>query len=172
VLIYVADKRRAFHEFHRVLRAGGRISLYEPINRFGVRPDTKEQFWTYPADGLRELAKRISAVYSAIQPESDPMLDFDERDLIEHAEAAGFFPVELELHAEVVPPRPQRWEVFANSSGNPKIPTFLEAMEQALTVEERERVTAHLRPLVEAGAGVRRMAHAYLRATKAGDPAA
>ena len=34
------------------------------------------------------------------------------------------------------------------------------------TVEERDHVVVHLRPLVEEGRGVRRMAHAYLRATK------
>ncbi len=33
VLIYVADKAAAFREFHRVLRPGGRVSLFEPINR-------------------------------------------------------------------------------------------------------------------------------------------
>jgi arsenite methyltransferase len=36
VLIYVKDKDRAFAEFHRVLGPGGRISLFEPINRFGM----------------------------------------------------------------------------------------------------------------------------------------
>src|SRR5205814_7935403 len=102
----------------------------------------------------------------SIQPESDPMLDFDERDLIALAEDAGFFPIDLELLAEVRPPEPARWEVFAHTSGNPKIPTWAEAMEQVLTPEERERVVAHLRPLVEEGRGVRRIAHAYLRATK------
>jgi arsenite methyltransferase len=166
VLIYVEDKPRAFREFHRVLRPDGRISLFEPINRFGVRPDESEWFWMYSAGELRDLARKVSAVFDAIQPESDPMLDFDERDLIAQAEEAGFFPLELELHAEVAPPKPQRWETFRDSSGNPKIPTFGEAMEQALTPEERERVVAHLRPLVEEGRGVRRIAHAYLRATK------
>ena len=34
VLIYVTDKPRAFAEFFCVLRSGGRISLFEPINRF------------------------------------------------------------------------------------------------------------------------------------------
>src|SRR5947207_8645204 len=38
VLIYIADKRAAFAEFGRVLRPGGRISLFEPINRFAARP--------------------------------------------------------------------------------------------------------------------------------------
>jgi len=166
VLIYVEDKPRALREFLRVLRPGGRISLFEPINRFGIRPETPETFWVYPSDGLGKLARKIFAVYEALQPESDPMLDFDERDLIAQAEQAGFFPIDLELQAVVEAPKPLRWEVFLHSSGNPKIPTWAEAMAEALTPEERERVTAHLRPLVEEGRGVRRIAHAYLRATK------
>jgi hypothetical protein len=94
------------------------------------------------------------------------MLDFDERDLIKHAEGAGFFPIELELQAEIRPTDPRPWEAFLHSSGNPKIPTIAEAMEKALTPEERERFAAHLRTVVEGGKGVWRMAHAYLRAEK------
>jgi arsenite methyltransferase len=33
VLIFEPDKAAAFAEFHRVLRPGGRLSLFEPINR-------------------------------------------------------------------------------------------------------------------------------------------
>jgi len=35
VLIYLDDKQPAFTEMFRVLKPGGRISLFEPINRFG-----------------------------------------------------------------------------------------------------------------------------------------
>jgi arsenite methyltransferase len=164
VLIYVRGKARAFGEFFRVLRPGGRFSCFEPINRFGM--DDPEWFWAYPGDGLSHLAKRIDDVYREIQPPSDPMLDFDERDLIGHAEEAGFFPIELELKAEIRAMEPKPWDAFVNSSGNPKIPTFAEAMDRALTLEEREQVTEHLRPLVEEGKGVWRMAQAYLRAVK------
>lgn len=165
VLIYVERKDQAFSEFARVLRPGGRISLFEPINRFGMDQRCKG-FWGYPADGLADLAERVERVYAEIQPPSDPMLDFDERDLVRLAEEAGFFPIELELRVEVRSPEAAPWEAFVNSSGNPKIPTLGEAMDLVLTVEERERVTKHLRPLVEEGAGTWRMATAYLSATK------
>ena len=90
VLIYVDDKERAFREFARVLRPGGRISLYEPINRFGSGERGHGSFAGYPADGLEAIAAKVRAVYEAIQPrDSDPMLDFDERDLIRLAEQAG-----------------------------------------------------------------------------------
>ena len=165
VLIYVPEKAQAFAEFFRVLRPAGRFSCFEPINRFGV-DERRESFWGYPGDGVSELAERVAAVYAAIQPPDDPMLDFDERDLIRHAETAGFFPIELELQAEIRAMEPRPWEAFLHSSGNPKIPTIAEAMDQALTPEERERLSVHLRVVVEEGKGVWRMAHAYLRAVK------
>jgi arsenite methyltransferase len=165
VLIYVADKARAFREFFRVLRAGGRVSLYEPINRFGME-HRLEGFWGYPSNGVHHLAQKVEGVFAAIQPPSDPMIDFDERDLVRHGEDAGFFPIDLELQVEVRATKPRPWPAFANSSGNPKIPTIVQAMEQALTSEEREQFADHLRPLVEEGRGVWRMAHAYLAAVK------
>jgi arsenite methyltransferase len=167
VLIYVEDKARAFEEFFRVLRPGGRVSLYEPINAFTLTEGWERRFWLYPADGLADIAEKVSSVYSARQdPEADPMFDFDERDLVGFAEEAGFFPIELELRLEVKATDPRPWEVFLHSSGNPRIPTFAEAMDEALSPAERERVASHLRPLVEEGRGLWRMAHAYLWATK------
>ena len=148
-----------------MLRSGGRASLFEPINRFGM-DEKKQGFWGYPGDGLAELAARVEHVYEEIQPPDDPMLDFDERDLVKLAEGAGFFPIDLELHAYVKPSEPRAWEAFLKSSGNPKIPTMGEAIDRALTPEERERFTKHLRPLVEEGKGVWRMAQAFLIAVK------
>ena len=46
VLIYVADKAAAFAAMYRVLRPGGRISLFEPINRL-MFPEPPDRFWGY-----------------------------------------------------------------------------------------------------------------------------
>lgn len=161
VLIYVKDKQRAFEEFFRVLRPGGRISLFEPINRLS------NFFTTYDVTLVQDLADRVRAVFERIQPpEDDPMLDFDERDLVNLAEHAGFTEIYLHLETEVKPPEPRPWETFLRIVGNPKIPSFGEAMNEALTPEERDRLTAQLRPLVEAGRGRRRMTSAFLWAVK------
>ena len=164
VLIYVEEKERAFSEFHRLLRPGGRISLFEPINRFGM--EERRRTWGYDLQGVDDLMVRINAVFEAIQPQTDPMVDFDERDLLRLAEHAGFFPITLEYTVEIEPPEARAWETFVNSSFNPKVPTLAEAMEQALTAEERDRLVSELRPAVEQGRGAWRMGKAYLWAVK------
>jgi arsenite methyltransferase len=164
VLIYVVDKERAFREFHRVLRPGGRISLFEPINSFGM--EERRRTWGYDVEG--GLFEKLNALFDGIQPLSDPMLDFDERDLLAFAEKAGFFPIRLVYEAVIEPLERRRWETFVSSSWNPKVPTLAEAMEEALTAEERERLVSVLRPAVEEGRGVWQMGSAYLRATKPG----
>lgn len=166
VLIYETGKASAFAEFRRVLRPGGRLSLFEPINRFTV-PEPPDRFSGYDVAAVIDPAAKVKAVYDAIQPPgSDPMLDFDERDLVALAERAGFEEVHLHLEIDVNRPEPRPWEVTLNSSGNPRIPTLAEAMGQALTPGEAERLTAHLRPLVEQGDGWRQMAVAYLWAVR------
>ncbi len=167
VLIYVEAKQQAFHEFHRVLKAEGRLSLFEPINRFG-HPEPPNIFWGYDVTPVVELAQKVKAVYQRLQPrESDPMLDFDERDLIALAEQAGFREIHLELQVEVRPKDGlKNWAAMLQTAGNPRIPTLGEAMQEALSPVERNTFVAHLRPLVEAGQGVTRLAVAYLWAVK------
>jgi SAM-dependent methyltransferase len=168
VLIYVKDKAAAFREFGRVLRRGGRISLSEPINRFGSEERRHDRFAGYRLDGLDEIGAKLFAVFDSLQPrETDPMLDFDERDLVRLAEDAGFFPIELRLKAVIEPAVPRSWDVFLDMAGNPNIPTLREAMEEVLTRDERERLTAQLRPVVEGGEGEWRIAFAHLTGTRA-----
>ena len=170
VLIYVDDKRRAFEEFFRVLKPGGRLSIFEPINRF-KQPEPPHLFEGYDVTPVRELADKVMAVFERIQPmDTDPMLNFDERDLFDLAERACFAEIHLDYEASLVTGDAHfgvtDWNVFLRSAGNPKIPTLEEAMTEALTPEEKERFTAHLRPLVENARRRGTSALAYLRAVK------
>ena len=167
VLIYVKEKAAAFAEFARVLRPGGRISLWEPINRFGSGERRDSGFVGYPAEGLGEITAKLHAVYDAIQPpDTDPMLDFDERDLLQLAEEAGFAPIRLTLDARIESVEPRSWDGFLDTAWNPNVPTLREAMKQTLSPDEREQLTVQLRPLVERGAGEWRMAFAQLSAVR------
>ena len=164
VLIYMEAKQSAFKEFHRVLKPGGRLSIFEPINRFGYDP--ANSFPGFNVAPIIGIVEKISTVYSRLQPATDPMLDFDERDLFNIAEKAGFGEIHLELHADMAPIPAGKLETMLRMSGNPRIPSLEEAMKQALTDEEIEMFTNHLRPQVETGQGTRKSAIAYLWALK------
>jgi arsenite methyltransferase len=165
VLIYVADKAAAFAELRRVLRPGGRISLWEPVNRFGLE-ERRRTHGGYDLSPVADLAQRVLDLFGEIQPEDDPMTDFDERDLLRLAEDAGFFPVELELRAETTRTEARTWASFLQTAWNPLVPTLEEAMEQVLTTAERGRLADVWRPQVENGSGIWRMATAHLWAER------
>jgi len=166
VLIYVSAKQQAFNEFHRVLKPGGRLSIFEPINRFAY-PEPPDLYLGYDVKPITRIVDKVKALYRSIQPiDTDPMLDFDERDLVRLAEEAGFKEIRLELQIEVKSSESGDWERLMHSVGNPKIPSLEEAIHQALTPEEIETFVKYLRPLVEAKQGVHRSSVAYLWAVK------
>jgi arsenite methyltransferase len=165
VLIYVKDKAEALREFHRVLRPGGRISVCEPINVLMHDPN---RLLGYDITPVKPLADKVEALYQSIQrPGEDPMLDFDDRDLLRHAEQAGFAEIDLELRVTVENrTSPVRWEQALRMSGNPLVPTLGEALDRTLSPEESTQFTAYLEPLVESGTSRRRLAVTYLAAAK------
>jgi arsenite methyltransferase len=174
VLIFVSEKRKAFAEFFRVLRNGGRISIFEPINRFGSE-ERRHSLGFRSVVGVEGLIGRVAAAIDRVHEEAgglDPMIDFDERDLVVFAEEAGFVDIRLNLVVEVTtaPMWDTRdWQVFLDSSPNPLAPTFGEAIDMALTPEEAEQLTAVLRPQIENGLGTTRMARAFMTAKKPTD---
>lgn len=174
VLIYVEDKKRAFAEFFRVLRPGGRLSIFEPINGFG-REEREATYGFSDLDGVATLLAKVAAEVTRVEDAAgglDAMTDFDERDLLALGEEAGFDRIRLNLVAEVSSEaawRPRDWQVFLDSSPNPLAPTFREAMRAALTAEEAERLTSVIRPQVEQGRGTTRFAKAFLTARKPSD---
>jgi SAM-dependent methyltransferase len=149
VLIYSKNKRQAFREFHRVLRPAGRVSIFEPINAYFGYPVPL----TYDEGPVREMGEKVHAVSRRLHPPDDPMMDFDEHDLVEYAELAGFTDIALDLHVVVHQIEPLAWDTFLRQSGNPRIPPYGEAMADTLTPGEIDAYTRHLRPLVEQGQG-------------------
>ena len=172
VLIYVEDKRRAFEEFYRVLRSGGRLSIFEPVGSFKY-PEPPGIFRGCDVTPVRDLADRVKSVYERLQPrDSHPLFDFDERDLLRHAEDAGFEEIHLDYRVEISPGNPPKWkeekawDIVAKSAPTPLVPSLEEAAQEALSPDESRRLLDYMRPLVEEGRLMRREAGAYLWAVK------
>ncbi len=167
VLIYVDDKRAALREFFRDLRPGGRLSTFEPINRFGFS-EPPGQLFGYDVTPIQGIAEKLRVVYHRVHPlDTDSMLNFDERDLLADAEAAGFDEIHLEYEADIGPNSlALPWDTFVHTSFNSRAPTLEEAMGESLTPDEAERFQAYLRPLMDAVPGTFRSAKTYLWATK------
>lgn len=167
VLIYVEDKAAAFRAFHRVLRAGGRLSIFEPINSYF--PLTPDEFWGFDSRPVRDLVAKVWEYEGWMAPAAagDPMLDFTEKDLLRCAEEAGFDQIHVELHVDVGPGTwVADWEALLSTAPNPNAHTAGESITGALTEEEAARLEAHIRPLADAGRGTLRDASAYLRGVK------
>ena len=166
VLIYVDRKEAALRECHRVLKPGGRLSMFEPINIFGYeQPDTS--FWGLDVTPVVEAANKLKAQTRSLQPpESDPMLNFDERDLLLMVQEAGFAEVEMDYEVRTTRWGETEWSALINQAPNPKLPTWAEAMDQLLTPSEKEAFVAHIRPQVEQRLGIDKSAHVFLRGMK------
>ena len=138
VLIYVVDKARAAAELHRILRAGGRVSIFEPIN---------SQYKVLADVDLSDLEPAHSQVLHHWLAGGDPggaMMGFDERDLMRHFVDAGFESVEL-TH-EVVHrrrrPRPHEVEAFLRRRPNPNMVSYEEAARELLGEAAAEHLGA------------------------------
>jgi SAM-dependent methyltransferase len=167
VLIYVEDKARAFREFERVMRPGGRVSLFEPINNYF--PETPDEFWGFDSGPVRDLVAKVLEYegWTESAYQNDPMMNFTEKDLLGDAEEAGFHEVHVELLVDVQPGTwVVDWERLLNTSPNPNAHTVGEALRGALTEDEIARFEHHIRPLADAGRGTKRSAFAYLYAFK------
>ena len=153
VVIYVAlpEKQRAFEEFCRVLRPGGRLSMFEPINRFGF-PEPEDRFLGLrrrpgaPAraqgeGGVRagELRRDAGRLRRARPARRWPSAPASTRSCSTTTRRSS---TDRGLRWDEAPP----WDVFLHSSGNPNAPTLDEALDEALSPEEREEFVAYLRP--------------------------
>jgi ubiquinone/menaquinone biosynthesis C-methylase UbiE len=166
VLIHVAAKQSAFNEFFRVLKPGGRMSVFEPINRLSLS-EPEHLFSGFDVTPIISIAAKVKAIYFRNQPPAaDPMLHFDERDLFDFAQKSGFDTLQLEFQIKQERKKVSDWETQVQRRPNPRAPSLREAMELALTPEETELFVRHLQPLVESKQGRNKSGVAYLSATK------
>jgi len=135
VLIYVLDKSAAAREFFRVLRHGGRVSIFEPINRRNTRLSQVVDFGPLHD----QVARWESRLYE--DPE-DPMLNFDEGDVERVFLEAGFSDVNWELR---LGEGEMSAEVQLTAVGAPGRLSLLEAWAESFSPELVERLAAAVR---------------------------
>jgi SAM-dependent methyltransferase len=160
------DKRPAFAEFHRVLRPGGRLSIFEPINIFG-NDEWRKRYWGLDVSPVEHLAAKVRSHWK--QPHEHPLLNFDERDLLRFAEEAGFGEIRMDYRAEIKqePHFATSFEMLMRFSGNPLDPPLGEELRAALDDDERAEFEAHLREELERTTLIpARLATVYVRAVK------
>lgn len=159
VLIFVQQKEQAFAEFFRVLKPGGRLSIYEPIGSFtGEMEFPADAFLGYRIEQMElEIPEEIREMYRRMRdygrehsPERETAMDFGERDLFTLAQSAGFENVHLQLHSyHTWISETEEWEPWLTTSFGPGAPTKQEAMDATLSTEEQDTFEEYVRPLLE-----------------------
>ncbi len=169
VLIYVTDKQTAVHHLRRVLKPGGRLSLFEPINTFEF-PEPAGWLWGFDVCGLEHLAERVLAVERQYQSDDEcPMLGFDERDLLAWVDQAGFDDIRLAYEARISHTHPSAGlslTAFLQAAPNPLVPTREHVLEEALEPTDRDRLGQAMAEQLSAGSGRTREAMVFLTASR------
>src|SRR4029077_3517600 len=118
----------------------------EPINNYF--PDDTSEFWGFDAEPVQDLVDKMWAAdgWDEDSNQTDPMMNFTEKDLTRLAEEAGFEEIHVELRVDVEPGSwVIGWDALMGMSPNPNASTVAELIARALSPSEAERFEEHLR---------------------------
>jgi arsenite methyltransferase len=142
VLIYVDDLAETARELYRILRPRGRLSLFEPLNRYGTYI-SKTVAW--PDD----LPERVGAEEDAYMNRSTGLVSLDEEQLEGNLEQAGFRSIDADVREEF-----EEWTVTPTSidARLDAVPaageqSLRQRWQQAFEPDELARLVAHLQGL-------------------------
>ena len=166
VLQFVREKLLAACELFRVLRPGGRVSLYEPINRVG-----RGYAWNPDLDvpPIQAEHDRIVAYIHENWEYREPVLGFDERDLMRWFEEAGFHSIEVSSSYRYTAARrmkADRVKPHLEAGGHTHAATYAVAARAVLGAKAEEHL-ARMEDLLVSRPQVSRWAETYLVARKA-----
>lgn len=141
VLAFVADRLGALREAFRVLRPGGRISCFESVNRYLTRHHE-----TVDLRPLGDLGDRIRDLFESVYSDpAEPMLAFDERDLVATFEQAGFEEIGMNFvlrwHRQQLSREDARRRLTERGAANR--PTVLELVGECLGAAAAQRYLQH-----------------------------
>jgi len=166
VLMYLEDRLEGIRELHRVLKPGGRASIFEAINRHYSAPSVSS---AEPALApIREEHERVIAYLNARSRYAERMRSFDERDLRNEFEQAGFSTVNLTLEHRLERFHVgERWEAqtFITTRPNPGTISYEEAAREVLG-KDADRHLGRYAELLASGRYRLEWAVAYIAARK------
>lgn len=166
VLIYLTDKKRCLEEFYRVLKPGGRISLFEPIADVYMSLGRGRSLMGLTVDVSAEILKKIAKGRKTLGGGKDSVLaGFDERNLFKWADACGFSEIDIEMQLTKKNKPAPPIEHFLHAKPNPLASTLQEIMDATLTEEERAALRHGIEDAIPKGT-TDYMALAFLRAVK------
>jgi len=170
VLIFLADKQAGVRELYRVLKPGGRASIFEPINEVGERYRNRVSASGYYEQFQPEWGE-IQKYYEAHKQDWwGTLVGWDERDLIGWFEAAGFSNVKMsyEFTSGVRTRKPKKADIAAYIRGrpNPNTPSYEEVARQVLGDRTDDYLERYVRFLVDVKGLNLALASVYLMARR------
>jgi ubiquinone/menaquinone biosynthesis C-methylase UbiE len=167
VLIYINEKQECFNEFFRVLKPGGRISFFEPINIFVKRHQPKNTIYGYDVAPIKELWEKIRTAQPAKEESADPMMNFDEDDLFQYTMQAGFSNILMSISAYSTKEKSNwNWDLVYKSAPNPNALSLEEIVEKSFSESEKEDFISYMKSKFDGVPATRLFSEAYLNAAK------